>query len=250
VAVTDTGRGIATSEQTKVFDYLYQVEHDPETDHRGLGIGLHICKELVLGHGGRIWVRSHGGHGSTFFFTPPVFSLEGQLASIVEAADLVTHSIAVITVEVSHVEDSPLGQPDQPFLQDVWDALQSCSIPNLVVLLPTVPHTLSRELFFVVACANQSSAEVLVEQLRNRLLRCHSQQLRDGMARRRSLQGSAALRSDISFILLDTPSKRDGVVSEEPMNEALVDQVEDLMKTALGKGGGDLYEWAQSSHRG
>lgn len=237
ISVTDTGPGIVKSEHEKVFEYLYRVENSSETDHTGLGIGLHICKELVSSHGGRIWVESQPGRGSTFFFTLPVFSLERQLAAIVNAADLLTHSVALITVEVSHVEECPLGVPDQAALRDAWDALQSCALPNLVVLLPRVPHTQSKELFFIVACANQSSAEVLAEQLGNQLARC--QNLRDSM-----------LKAEISFILLDTRAKRKPGLSKELVDREVVDRIQDLMRTALSKGGGGLYEWTQSSHSG
>jgi hypothetical protein len=229
VAVTDTGVGIDKSEHEKVFEYLYQLERDPEPGPRGLGIGLHICKELVLGHGGRIWVRSRAGHGSTFFFTLPIFSLESRLTTVVKAANLLTHSIALITVEVSRVEGLPLGTADQPALLDAWDALQTCTLPNLVVLLPRVPHTLLEQPFFIVACVNQSSAEVLAEQIRSRL------------ARRQTLRDSG-LESEISFSLLDTRSTRNKALSEELMNRDVVDRIEALMKTVLGKGEGGLNE--------
>ena len=58
------------------------------------------------------------------------------------------------------------------------------------------------------------------------------------------------LKPEVSFILLDTRSERNEILSEELVNEEVVDRVEDLMKTALGKGEGGLYEWTQSSHRG
>jgi PAS domain S-box-containing protein len=230
VAVTDTGCGISSAEQEKIFDYLYQVKiGDTEPGHNGLGIGLYICKQLVCGHGGRIWVESQPGRGSTFFFTLPVFPLEGQLASIVKAASLVTHSIALITVEVSHPEKRPLSKSDRPALLDAWSAIQSCTLPNLVVLLPRVPHTLSKEFFFIVACVNQSGVDVLAEQLRSRLAQC------------KSLQDST-LSPKVSFILLNTRSKSNDIQFQEPVNKEVVDHVEDLMKTALNRKGG-LYEW-------
>jgi len=236
IAVTDTGPGIVKSEHEKVFEYLYQVENKSETDHRGLGIGLHICKELVSSQGGQIWVRSHRGHGSTFAFTLPVFSLESQLASIVKAADLITHSVALVTVEISHAGERLLSPQDQAALRDAWDALQGCALTNLVVLLPRVPHALSRELFFIVACVNEGSAEVLVGQLRHQLERCQS--LRDSL-----------LEPEISYALLDTRAKRSGGKPKEIAREEVMAHIEGLMKTAMRSEGG-LYEWSQDSHSG
>jgi signal transduction histidine kinase len=64
--VSDTGRGIAPEDQPHVFDRFWQARRDP---HAGAGLGLPIVKGLVEVHGGRIWVESSQGHGSTFFFT-------------------------------------------------------------------------------------------------------------------------------------------------------------------------------------
>jgi signal transduction histidine kinase/CheY-like chemotaxis protein len=72
VSVTDSGIGIAPADQLKVFEKFKQVG-DTLTDRpKGTGLGLPICKEIVEYHGGRIWVESEPGKGSTFFFTLPV----------------------------------------------------------------------------------------------------------------------------------------------------------------------------------
>ncbi len=72
VAVSDTGIGIAEADQAKVFEPFAQAG-DPATDRpRGTGLGLPICREIVEHHGGRIWVQSRLGAGSTFQFTLPV----------------------------------------------------------------------------------------------------------------------------------------------------------------------------------
>jgi signal transduction histidine kinase len=67
-SVTDTGRGIPAELLEKIFERSFQVT---DGERRGLGLGLHIAKSIVEGHGGRIWVESTPGKGSTFFFTVP-----------------------------------------------------------------------------------------------------------------------------------------------------------------------------------
>jgi signal transduction histidine kinase/CheY-like chemotaxis protein len=72
VSVADSGIGIAPEDQPKVFEKFKQVG-DTLTDRpKGTGLGLPICKEIVEYHGGRIWVESEPGKGSTFSFTLPV----------------------------------------------------------------------------------------------------------------------------------------------------------------------------------
>lgn len=71
IEVRDHGPGIAKDKQRVLFKPGYQVSHGGESPG-GLGIGLTLCKMLVSLHGGRIWVESKLGHGSSFFFTLPV----------------------------------------------------------------------------------------------------------------------------------------------------------------------------------
>jgi PAS domain S-box-containing protein len=73
IDVRDTGRGIPKDQLDRVFNRLYQVNHNaqPVESRNGLGLGLYICQELVDLHGGRIWVESEMGKGSTFSFVIP-----------------------------------------------------------------------------------------------------------------------------------------------------------------------------------
>jgi PAS domain S-box-containing protein len=69
VSVRDFGIGIAKDKQKKIFEKLYQVT-DPEVKtFPGLGMGLYISNEIVLGHTGKMWVKSKKGKGSTFYFS-------------------------------------------------------------------------------------------------------------------------------------------------------------------------------------
>jgi signal transduction histidine kinase len=71
VSVSDTGVGIAAEDQEKVFEEFRQVG-TAERKAEGTGLGLTLCRKFVELHGGRIWVKSQVGAGSTFAFTIPV----------------------------------------------------------------------------------------------------------------------------------------------------------------------------------
>ena len=72
VSVIDSGIGIAPADQPKVFEKFKQVGDTLTDKPKGTGLGLPICKEIVEHHGGRIWVESEPGKGSTFSFALPV----------------------------------------------------------------------------------------------------------------------------------------------------------------------------------
>jgi GAF domain-containing protein/anti-sigma regulatory factor (Ser/Thr protein kinase) len=72
ISVTDTGIGIAPEDQPKIFEEFRQVGTDYAHKVEGTGLGLTLAKKFVELHGGRIWVESESGKGSTFTFTLPI----------------------------------------------------------------------------------------------------------------------------------------------------------------------------------
>ncbi len=68
--VTPQGRGIAPEDVPHLFDRFYRARGERQAE--GIGLGLYITKLLVEAHGGRIWVESHCGTGSTFSFSLPI----------------------------------------------------------------------------------------------------------------------------------------------------------------------------------
>ncbi|MBD2494717.1 response regulator [Nostoc sp. FACHB-280] len=73
LTVKDTGRGIPEDKLESIFERFQQVDSSDSRNHDGTGLGLAICKSIVQQHGGRIWVESTLGEGSTFYFTLPVY---------------------------------------------------------------------------------------------------------------------------------------------------------------------------------
>lgn len=79
ISIADTGPGILPEEANKIFSKFYQVDNIDKQKPKGSGLGLAISKALVEMHGGKIWVESEVGRGSTFHFTLPAeqpFKLE------------------------------------------------------------------------------------------------------------------------------------------------------------------------------
>ena len=72
VAVRDTGPGISPADQAKLFEEFQQADNSITKQKGGTGLGLAISKRIIELHGGRIWLESDLGHGSTFAFTLPV----------------------------------------------------------------------------------------------------------------------------------------------------------------------------------
>ena len=74
IVIIDQGMGIPGEELAMVFNGTYRIEQRLDAKKRGMGLGLAICKGLVEAHGGRIWVESEVGRGSSFYFTIPLLS--------------------------------------------------------------------------------------------------------------------------------------------------------------------------------
>ena len=72
VSVSDQGIGIPPHDTEHIFERFYQGQGRLHKGHVGLGLGLYIARETVERHGGRLWVESTSGEGSTFYFTLPL----------------------------------------------------------------------------------------------------------------------------------------------------------------------------------
>src|SRR5919109_1234542 len=149
VSVADTGCGIDLDDADKIFDRLYQVEKSFETNRKGLGLGLHITKELVVRHGGRIWTESAPGVGTTFHFILPVFSLKRLLRSLIETEGQPIKSLSLISVELLPGPDTPLDVA-KAIQEMTWLTLNQMELPHRTALFPNIVLAGERGLFYLL----------------------------------------------------------------------------------------------------
>jgi hypothetical protein len=161
LSVSDTGCGISPENRELVFDRLAQVKSSAEASRSGLGLGLFIARELVSRHGGRIWVESQLGHGSTFNFTLPVFSLAKLCAHVFTAPNLEAGSVTLIAVDVVAVE----GAVQADILPEIRVVLERCIHTAQDVLLPSMSDAGPVEAFFIVACTGARGFEVIASRI-------------------------------------------------------------------------------------
>jgi PAS domain S-box-containing protein len=200
VAVADTGCGINSDDVKNVFERLYQARSIAESCRKGLGLGLCICQELVSLHGGRIWVESQIGKGSTFSFTLPILSLKKLFASIPK--NLLTGSVALISVEVSSVGNRLLTRDDELVLRGVRNALNDCILFNRDVLLPRMSGTKLGEIILIMACTDQKGAKALVERIRGQLMNYEDLK-------------NTKLGTTVSFTMVNIPPEWDAMPLEQ-----------------------------------
>jgi signal transduction histidine kinase len=165
LSVSDTGCGISPENCERIFERLTQIKSGGETSRGGLGLGLFISKELVLRHGGRIWVESRMGLGSTFYFTLPVFSLARLCAPVFKTATLELGCVTLMALDVVAVE--AVIQAD--LLSEMRTVLERCIRPGQDVLLPAMSDTGPIGSFFIVACACDSGSSVIASRIRREL---------------------------------------------------------------------------------
>lgn len=78
VSVEDFGDGLSGEDQKRIFDRFFRTESVERRSFSGVGLGLYIASGIIARHGGKIWVESELGKGSTFFFSLPLHHEGGK----------------------------------------------------------------------------------------------------------------------------------------------------------------------------
>jgi hypothetical protein len=155
----------------RIFERLYQASEHTEVSRKGLGLGLHICKELVVRQGGRIWAKRQLEQGSTFSFTLPVFSLRTVLAPLLKDDQWPAESVALVTVDLRPLNSWPSRESQEEWSTAARSLVHRCLMPELSVLLPHMSSGTQDERFFVTAFGDEHDVGILANRIREQFER-------------------------------------------------------------------------------
>jgi signal transduction histidine kinase len=165
LSVCDTGRGIPQESLPLVFERLYQDPDAVDGNRSGLGLGLYIAKEIVTLHGGRMWVASQPGSGSTFSFTLPLYSLAKLLFPVISQQGRLRESIVLVRVELTPLSTALRGGWKET-CQRCLDLLRRCIYVDKDLVLPPTGNSGPVETFFVVASTDMKRVTIMMDRIR------------------------------------------------------------------------------------
>ncbi len=168
LSVSDTGCGIGPDAKALIFERLYQDPNSVDNNRTGLGLGLFIAKELVELHGGRIWVASETGNGSTFSFTLPLYSLAKLLFPVVTHEGRIRDAIVLVKVELTSLP-SVSRSTWKEICQKCLETLRRCVYLDKDLVLPVTGNVGPTETLFVAASTDMERVEIMMKRIREQL---------------------------------------------------------------------------------
>ncbi len=168
LSVADSGRGIPQESLPLVFERLYQDPDAVDGNRAGLGLGLYIAKEIVALHGGRMWVASELGSGSTFSFTLPLYSLAKLLLPVIAHQGRLREPLVLVRVELTPLSPSQRGSWKET-CQHGLELLHRCIYVDRDLVLPATGSSGPVETFFVVASTDMKRVTILMDRIREQV---------------------------------------------------------------------------------
>ena len=168
LSVSDSGRGIPQESLPLVFERLFQ---DPDAvggNRKGLGLGLYIAKEIVTLQGGRMWVASQPGSGSTFSFTLPLYSLGKLLSPVITHQGRLREAIVVMRVDLTPLPNALRGSWKET-CQKCLELLRQCIYVDKDLVLPPMGTCGPVETFFVVASTDMERVGIMMDRIRGQV---------------------------------------------------------------------------------
>ena len=163
--VVDSGCGIEPGMTEQIFERLFQASDPSQAGRQGLGLGLHICKELVVRQGGRIWATSTPGRGSTFSVTLPIFSMRNLLSATFDKPGSAPGPLMLVVAQLGAPKGWLSDAERADHAQWTRRLLQGCLQSSEDVLLPKMGKAGLAELFFIVAATDPEGCKSLVARI-------------------------------------------------------------------------------------
>jgi len=168
LSVCDSGRGIPQESLPLVFERLYQDPDAVDGSRSGLGLGLYIAKEIVTLHGGRMWVASEPGSGSTFSFTLPLYSLARLLLPVIALQGRLREALVLVRVELTPLSRSLRGSWKETCAHCL-EILRRCIYVDKDLVLPPTGTSGPVETFFVVASTDMKRVSIMMDRIRDQV---------------------------------------------------------------------------------
>ncbi len=178
-SVRDTGCGIPEGEVEMVFERMHQVGEPRDVSRNGLGLGLHVCKEIVRLHGGEIGVESALGTGSTFWFSVPLYSLSTFVQRVIVANDRVQPGLCLVTAKVRPETAVARAKGPGTAVDEVAGLARKCLIAIHDVVLPIGSGADGANAVYILARTDEAGGGAFVDRLRGELAD-HPRLLRNG----------------------------------------------------------------------
>jgi two-component system sensor histidine kinase/response regulator len=167
VSVSDTGPGIDPKDQGLLFNPLVQLPQGKGASRQGLGLGLHICKEIVARHGGQMWVESEPPNGSVFCFTLPVFSVSEMVRGTVAKAAADARDVTLFEIRLP--VHGMASQQAWRLLDQAHAVVRRATLPGDLVLPPSEDDD-EHGVIHVVAAVSQLNAPTVAARIRALLM--------------------------------------------------------------------------------
>ena len=161
--VTDTGQGVPKEDQQLIFERLYQSSDQFKSSRKGLGLGLHICKDLVQRHGGKIWVDSVSGQGSTFYFTMPIFTFDSLLKPLLEKDGKAPMTLGLITIHVYTIKKISDDIKNES-LKELENYLSHSVLPYDVIIPYKKPN---EECFYILVASDEIGVKAVIHRIQS-----------------------------------------------------------------------------------
>lgn len=164
ISVSDNGRGISPEALPLIFERLYQDPDSVDGNRSGLGLGLFIARELVNLHGGRIWVASQPGEGTTFTFNLPLYSLAKLLRPVIVYQERLRDAMVLVRVDLKPLA-TPVRGNWREASRECLQLLHRCVYVDKDLVLPAMATNGPEDTFYVVASTDMERVNIMITRI-------------------------------------------------------------------------------------